>query len=276
VRPDFVINAAGLVRAIPPASPFPAPGATLPRLPPRAQTGRPNVDWCEDHKTDVVRVNVVGTLSLLDAVSSRGVHCTNLATGCIFSYDDAHPLGSGRGFTEDDAPNFAGSWYSETKGAVERLSRVFPHVLTLRLRMPISDDLHPRSFVTKITRYERVVDIPNSMTVLHDLLPAVPALAEARVTGVLNFTNPGTASHNQVLALYRDLVDPAFRWSNFSEAEQALVLKARRSNNELDASRLLAVLARVAPGLVVPPLLESLVGVFMRMRAAKDADAAHA
>ena len=35
-----------------------------------------------------------------------------------------------------------------------------------RLRMPISNDLSDRSFVTKIARYHRVVDVPNSMTVL--------------------------------------------------------------------------------------------------------------
>jgi 3,5-epimerase/4-reductase len=44
-------------------------------------TGRPNVDWCEDHKDEVVRVNVIGTLGLLDACEARGIHCTNFATG---------------------------------------------------------------------------------------------------------------------------------------------------------------------------------------------------
>lgn len=39
--------------------------------------------------------------------------------------------------------------------------RTYPNVLILRLRMPVSDDLHPRSFVTKISKYDRVVDIPN-------------------------------------------------------------------------------------------------------------------
>ena len=44
-------------------------------------TGRPNVDWCEDHKDEVIRVNVIGTLGLLDACEVRGIHCTNFATG---------------------------------------------------------------------------------------------------------------------------------------------------------------------------------------------------
>lgn len=42
--------------------------------------------------------------------------------------------------------------------------RTYPNVLILRLRMPVSDDLHPRNFVTKISKYDRVVDIPNVST----------------------------------------------------------------------------------------------------------------
>jgi dTDP-4-dehydrorhamnose reductase len=77
-------------------------------------TGRPTVDWCEDHKQDVIRVNVVGVLSLVDLCFARGIHVTNFATGCIFKYDENHPIG-GCGFAESDMPNFTGSFYSHTK-----------------------------------------------------------------------------------------------------------------------------------------------------------------
>ena len=82
--------------------------------------------------------------------------------------------------------------------------------------MPISDDLHHRSLVTKITKYEKVVNIPNSMTVLHDMLPVALALGSAGVVGVHNFTNPGAISHNEILSMYHDLVDSSFTWQNFS------------------------------------------------------------
>lgn len=87
-------------------------------------------------------------------------------------YDSKHPMNSGVGFTEEEEPNFKGSFYSYTKTLAEKLLRVYSNVLLLRVRMPISDDLHPRNFITKISKYERVVNIPNSMSVLHDLLPA--------------------------------------------------------------------------------------------------------
>ena len=113
-------------------------------------TGSPNIDWCEEHKKETVRSNVVGLLNLCDVTHDKGIHVTYFGTGCIYSYDDQHPLGSGQGFREDEPPNFMGSWYSLTKGMVETMVRnSYPdHVLILRLRMPISDDLHPRSFIT--------------------------------------------------------------------------------------------------------------------------------
>ena len=241
IKPTHVLNAAGL-------------------------TGRPNVDWCESHKTETTRVNVIGTLSLIDLCHQRGIHMTNFATGCIYHYDDdGHSEGNGVGFKEDDAPNFDGSFYSKTKAVVEKLilATGYDNVLQLRLRMPISDDLHHRSLVTKITKYEKVVNIPNSMTVLHDMLPVALALGSAGVVGVHNFTNPGAISHNEILSMYHDLVDSSFTWQNFSLEEHDKVVVAKRSNNELDPSKLQQACAKA--GIELVEIHDAVRGVFTRM-----------
>jgi len=240
VEPDFVINAAG-------------------------KTGRPNVDWCEDHPQETVRSNLLGTLTLFDVAYLHNIHVVNLGTGCIYSYDEEHPLDSGVGFTEEDTPNFRGSFYSFTKAMVDELVPFYPNVCNLRLRMPISDDLHPRSFITKIIKYDRVVNIPNSMTVLHDMLPLIPEMGRRRLVGNYNFINPGTISHNEILQLYKEFIDPTFTWKNFDLEAQSKVIKAPRSNNELDATKLL----KEFPDL--KPIKESVKGVFERMRAAQAA-----
>ncbi|XP_004498563.1 trifunctional UDP-glucose 4,6-dehydratase/UDP-4-keto-6-deoxy-D-glucose 3,5-epimerase/UDP-4-keto-L-rhamnose-reductase RHM1-like [Cicer arietinum] len=202
-------------------------------------TGRPNVDWCESHKVETIRTNVVGTLTLADVCKESGLYVMNFATGCIFEYDKEHPLGSGIGFKEEDKPNFIGSYYSKTKAMVEDLLKEYDNVCTLRVRMPISSDLsNPRNFITKISRYNKVVNIPNSMTVLDELLPISIEMAKRNLKGIWNFTNPGVISHNEILELYKEYIDPQFKWENFDLEEQAKVIVAQRSNNEMDASKL--------------------------------------
>jgi len=225
-------------------------------------TGRPNVDWCEDHKIEVLDTNVVGTSVLASSCHRMGIHLTYLGTGCIYEYDQHHPIG-GPGFTEEDEPNFDKSYYSKTKILVEKVIREYPNVLVLRIRMPLSDDLHPRNFITKITKYDKVVDVPNSMTILSDLLPLIPLMVEENVTGVFNFVNPGTISHNQILELYKEYIDPDFTYTNFSLEEQAKILKAGRSNNCLDVSKLLALYN-------VPDINTSIVDLFRRMKGCTD------
>jgi len=200
-------------------------------------TGRPNVDWCETNQEATIRVNVCGTIALTDLCSTRDIHVTLFATGCIYEYDTEHTIG-GKGFTEEETPNYIGSFYSKTKATVEDLLKSYNNICVLRLRMPISNQLLDRNFVTKIAKYHKVVDVPNSMTVLTDMLPLSAAMSKARLCGIYNFCNPGAISHNQVLQIYKEEVDPSFTWENFSLEEQAKILHSGRSNNYLDTSKL--------------------------------------
>lgn len=54
------------------------------------KTGRPNVDWCEDHKLETMESNGLGTLMVTYECEKRGIHCTVIATGCIYTseYDE--------------------------------------------------------------------------------------------------------------------------------------------------------------------------------------------
>lgn len=115
----------------------------------------------------------------------------------------------------------------------------YDNVCTLRVQKPISSDLNnPRNFITKISRYNKVVNIPNSMTILDELLPISVEMAKRNLSGIWNFTNPGVVSHNEILEMYKAYIDPGFKWTNFTLEEQAKVIVAPRSNNELDASKL--------------------------------------
>ena len=68
--------------------------------------------------------------------------------------------------------------YSIVKGFTDQIIKLFPNVLNLRIRMPITGIPNPRNFITKIATYEKICSIPNSMTVLPELLPMVLELAK--------------------------------------------------------------------------------------------------
>lgn len=191
---------------------------------------------------DNVRDNLFGPVRLAMICKRIGIHLTYLGTGCIFEYDNDHLQtkdGSGEGFREDDLPNFFGSGYSVVKGFTDRLMSEFNDCcLNLRIRMPITPDYNPRNFITKILNYEKICSIPNSMTVLPILLPYAVKMMCSGICGTINLTNPGVISHNEILGMYRDIVEPDFTWQNFTIEEQDRILDARRSNNLLDTTKL--------------------------------------
>jgi len=104
--------------------------------------------------------------------------------------------------------------------------------------MPITHEIHPRNFITKITNYKHICSIPNSMTVLNELLPIMIDLALKNTTGTVNLTNPGLISHNEILTMYKEIVDPSFSWENFTIEQQDSILASKRSNNFLDTNKL--------------------------------------
>lgn len=206
-HPDAVINAAG-------------------------KTGRPNIDWCEDHKLETLNSNVTGALVLLRATQEVGVHFTHISSGCIYEGDN-----EGRGWQESDAPNFFGSFYSRTKIMAEAALREFP-VLIARIRMPLDSVPSERNLINKLIKYDRVISVPNSITAIPDLLPAIDQLISQKLTGIFNVTNPGALTHPEILDLYRTIVDPRHQYRVISLSELAQITASGRSNCVLSSNKL--------------------------------------
>jgi dTDP-4-dehydrorhamnose reductase len=187
-----------------------------------------------------IRDNLFSPIILANICSKNKIHYTYLGTGCIFKFDEEHPFGEEKnGFTELSLPNFFGSSYSIVKGFTDQLMSMYKdNVLNLRIRMPITGEKNSRNFITKIVNYKQICSVPNSMTILPELLPYVIDMMENNLTGTINLTNPGLISHNEILEMYKEIVDPSFTWNNFSQEEQRNILAADRSNNFLDTTKL--------------------------------------
>ena len=196
-----------------------------------------------------VRDNLFSPMVLSFLSKKHDFHFTYLGTGCIFQFDEKHPFGEEvNGFDETALPNFFGSSYSIVKGFTDQLMHmVEDSVLNVRIRMPITDEFNKRNFITKITTYSKVCSVPNSMTVLNELIPLMIDMAVKKTTGTVNLTNPGLISHNEILEMYKEIVDPEFSWKNFTIEEQNEILASGRSNNYLDTSRLQELYPNVLP-----------------------------
>jgi dTDP-glucose 4,6-dehydratase len=212
--------------------------------------GFPTIDYLEQtgKLVENIRDNLFSPLELALLCREKSIHFTYFGTGCIFEGLAEQP------FNESSVPNFFGSSYSIVKGFTDRLMNDFfqNNVLNLRIRMPIGDAPHPRNFITKITHYDKICSVENSMTVLPTLLPIALDMIRTSQTGTVNLTNPGYITHNEILDMYKEIVDPNFEYKNFSKDEQDQMLAAARSNNVLETE----VLAKNYPD--VPDIHEAI------------------
>lgn len=198
-KPDAVINFAG-VRA------------------------SPTIDWCEEHKQETVAVNVTGAINAALAAISANAYPVYISSGCIYSG------GIKYAFTEKDEPNFFGSFYSRMRTVTQKALEELP-VLQARIRLPMSTRSNPRNLIDKITSYKKVISIPNSVTLIEDFYPALEILITKKPLGILNLTNNGYITHEEILSVYKEVVDPSHHYELISlqELENTLV-KAKRSN----------------------------------------------
>lgn len=197
----------------------------------------PNIDYLEQDGKIIENLNdnLYAPLILAIECMKRDIHMTYMGTGCIFSSDTNN---TDKKYTEQDHPDFFGSQYSTVKGYTDQIIGELPNVLNLRIRMPITSDWNPKNFVTKITKFKQICSYKNSMTYLPDLIPVMIYLSKKKFTGTLNFVNPGTISHEEILEMFKKHVNPDHHYELIDQRELSSVLVAKRSNNHLSTTLL--------------------------------------
>jgi len=148
--------------------------------------GRPNIDQCELERTKTYMSNVVIPLMIAEQCERHNIHLIHIGSGCIYFgkspntiYEDVDlgnpSLGiieSDSGWVEDDFAN-PQSFYSKTKYSCDLALGSMKNVTTLRIRMPISEKNNPRNLINKLKGYDSIIDIPNSVTFVNDLIRCI-------------------------------------------------------------------------------------------------------
>ena len=191
--------------------------------------GETDVDYCETEKWVAYHNNTEGVKNLAIACEMANVLLMQMSSGCI--YDSTMPV------YENDIPN-PKSWYATTKMIAEQtIFDQHPDTIAVRLRMPISSTPHQRNLLNKLKKYDKVHEVPQSITVVEDMLPKLKELIKERRVGIHHMCNKGTIS----MAEIKDLMGDKFAIVRKEEIKQ----KAQRADTVMGNSILPNIHTRI-------------------------------
>lgn len=212
---DFLINAAGF-------------------------TGKPNVEQCEVRREETLQGNLLLPQMLSHLAAVENVRWLHISSGCIYQGDNG-----GKGFTEEDEPNFSFkynncSFYSGVKAVAETYLREDSRCYVARLRIPFDENDGPRNYITKLLTYSKIYDNINSISHIGDFVQSSLELYERDCpTGIYNITNEGSISTREVVAMIQEILNPTREFEYFADDEEFYrVAKTPRSNCVLNVNKI--------------------------------------
>ncbi len=165
-----------------------------------------NVDACESSIDKALFSNAFVPFILAELCIRRKIKLVHISSGCIYHYDyeKSAPI------KEDQVPDFFELFYSRTKIYSEQplsnLSKKY-HILILRLRVPLDNRPHPRNLLTKLLGYNKVIDLPNSVTYIPDFIQATKHLLKINATGIYNVVNKSSLRYQELMETYKKHVN---------------------------------------------------------------------
>ena len=188
-------------------------------------TGKPNVDQCEVEKKDCLYYNSILPKEIETQCKKHNKKFIHISSGCIYT-------GYDKDFTEEDEPNFGvynkeSSYYSFTKHLSELLlDTKFTNII--RIRMPIEDKLSEKNLLTKLLKYDYLIDFVNSKTDVYKLSEFVGQVVKNFKPGLYNAVHSNPLSTKDVVEILKEYNLINKKWTFIPYAE--LDIKANRSN----------------------------------------------
>lgn len=207
-------------------------------------TGKPTVDSCEHHKAECLNGNAVLPGLIREACEFCNLPWGHVSSGCIYTGSRR----DGGGFTESDPPNFCfrtnnGSFYSGSKALGEECLEGAGNAYLWRLRIPFDHVDSHRNYLSKLLRYQRLLDATNSLSHLGEFASASLDCWQRRVPfGTYNVTNTGCVTTRQVVNMIVKHLQPDRAFHFFADEAEFMRVAATtpRSNCVLDNSKLLS------------------------------------
>lgn len=218
--------------------------------------GVKNIDDCEDGRNKTYIANTILPLIISEVCRDNNIYLAHIGSGCIFYGESPNIICSeeviGRnpfygdevykhichdnGWRETDA-TIPQSFYSRTKYASDLILSQLENTSVLRLRMPISPKPNPRNIITKISKYNKLLNAKNSLTFLEDFAPILDKFVNERITGVYHVTNPTPLSPVDIMNEYKKYV-PSHSFEEINEEQLDEITIAKRSTCILNTDKL--------------------------------------
>lgn len=196
-------------------------------------TGAPNVDGCENNKSECWKYNVVISNQIDKLVNDYNKKIIHVSSGCIYT-------GYEKDFTEADEPNFGifnphSSFYSKTKHAFETLIDKTRSTV-LRIRMPVTAIKENKNYLYKLYKYDNLISFKNSITCIDDLNNLILSLINNHIPGIFNAVNTLPITAQEIVEIFKkyNKINPNWKFIDISD----LNVIANRSNCVLDTSKL--------------------------------------
>lgn len=204
-------------------------------------TGKPNVDACESNKELCWQGNYTVPKNISEICKELNKKWIHVSSGCIYS-GEKNKLG----FTEKDEPNFSFdkqpcSYYSGTKAVAEDFLKFDKNVYICRLRIPFNSKDCSKNYITKILRYETLLNVRNSMSNTDEFVEAcVHLMDNNEPTGIYNIVNTGSITTKEVTKLItKYFKDKTFKFFKNQKEFYNTAAITPRSNCVLDNSKLI-------------------------------------
>lgn len=200
------------------------------------KTGRPNIDECEVKKKETFFANTTLPALMAESCLKHGIHFINIGSGCIYYGDSPNKINNiDIGWKENDFANPI-SYYSKTKYASDLILGQLDNTTILRIRMPISSMNCERNFINKISKYDKLINILNSMTFMEDFVNCMDWVLKNKKIGIYHVVNPQPLSAVDVINEFCKYKKHKF--NIISEKELDQIVSIKRSNCFLNTEKL--------------------------------------
>lgn len=169
-------------------------------------TGKRNVDDCELVPDKTLSANTFVPILLAEAAFRHKIKLVHISSGCIFHYD----YKKNNAIREERVADYFDLFYSRTKIYTENVLMQLAelkdtNILITRIRVPLDSKPHPKNLLTKLIKYQKVIDAPNSVTYVPDFIEALKHLLKIDARGIYNTVVKEPLVYPDLLNAYRKL-----------------------------------------------------------------------